>query len=226
MKRLCLVLALACVAMAAGGYRLLKKYPLPGDGGWDYLTVDAAARRLYVSHGTQVHVLDLDSGAMLASIPAQGAHGVALAPQVGHGFITNGTSDNVTIFDLKTWQAAAMVPTGKKPDAIVYDDHTMRIFANNGGRASSTVIDAANGKVLGTVELGGGPESSVADGKGFVFTNLEDKSEMVKIDAETMTVVARWKLAPCEAPSSLGIEPAEAHDGASGQDRQFRQGMS
>ena len=208
MKRVFWALALACVATAAGGYRLLKKYPAPGDGGWDYLTVDAAARRLYVSHATQVHVLDLDSGAVLASIPAQGAHGIALAPQAGRGFITNGTSDNVTMFDLKTWQAIGTVPAGKKPDAIVYDDATKRIFANNAGSASSTVIDAADGKVLGTVELGGGPESSVADGKGFVFTNLEDKSEMVKIDATAMTVVARWKLAPCEAPSSLGIDRA------------------
>ena len=206
MKRSLLVLALTCVAMAAGGYRLLKKYPLPGEGGWDYLTVDAAARRLYVSHGAQVQVVDLNSGAVLGSIPAQGAHGVALAPESGRGFITNGTSDNVTVFDLKTLQVTGTLPTGKKPDAIVYDDATRRVLANNGDGASSTVIDAADAKVSGTIELAGGPESSVADGKGFVFTNLEDKSEPVKIDAKAMKVVARWRLAPCEAPSSLGID--------------------
>ncbi len=207
-KRTFCLLAIVCVAMAAGGYRLVKKYPLPGEGSWDYLTVDATARRLYVSHASQVHVVDLNTGDALASIPAKGAHGIALAPGAGRGFITNGTGDNVTVFDLKTLEATSTVPTGKKPDAIAYDDATTRVFANNGDSASSTVIDSATAQVLGTVELGGGPESSVADGKGFVYTNLEDKSEMVKIDAKSMKVVARWKLAPCEAPSSLGIDRA------------------
>ena len=188
--------------------RLMKKYALPGEGSWDYLTVDAAARRLYVSHNSQVHVVDLNSGSVVGSIPAKGAHGIALAPESGRGFITNGTGDNVTVFDLKTLQATGSTPTGKKPDAIVYDDATRRVFANNGNSSSSTVIDSADGRVLGTVELGGAPESSVADGKGFLFTNLEDKSELVKIDARAMKVVARWRLAPCEAPSSLGIDRA------------------
>ena len=203
-----MILALGCALTAADGYRLLKKYPLPGEGGWDYLTLDAASRRLYVSHGSQVHVLDADSGEVLGSIPAKGSHGVALAPEFGRGFITNGSADNVTMFDLKTLKPLGEVATGKKPDAIAYDEATKRVFANNGDSDSSTVINAADGKVLGTVDLGGGPESSAADGKGMVFTNLEDKSEMVKIDARAMKVVARWKLAPCEQPSALAMDRA------------------
>lgn len=208
MKRTLSILALGCTLMAADGYRLLKKYPLPGEGGWDYLTLDAASRRLYVSHGAQIHVLDADSGEALGSIPAKGSHGVALATEFGRGFITNGSADNVTIFDLKTLKPIGEVATGKKPDAIVFDDATKRVFANNGDSGSSTVINAADGKLLGTVDLGGGPEASTADGKGMVFTNLEDQSEMVKIDARAMKVVARWKLAPCEQPSALAMDRA------------------
>jgi DNA-binding beta-propeller fold protein YncE len=206
MKRAWLILALGCALTAADGYRLLKKFPLPGEGSWDYLTLDVASRRLYVSHGAQIHVLDADSGEALGSIPAKGSHGVALATEFGRGFITNGSADNVTIFDLKTLKPVGEVATGKKPDAIAFDDATKRVFANNGDSASSTVIDAADGKVLGTVDLGGGPEASAADGRGMVYTNLEDKSEMVKIDARTMKVVARWKLAPCEQPSALAMD--------------------
>ena len=208
MKRTWLILALGCALTAADGYRLLKKYPLPGEGSWDYLTLDVASRHLYVSHGAQIHVLDADSGEVLGSIPAKGAHGVALATEFGRGFITNGTADNVTMFDLKTLKPIGDVATGKKPDAIAFDDFTKRVFANNADSSSSTVINAADGKVLGTVDLGGAPEASAADGKGMVFTNLEDKSEMAKIDARTMKVVARWKLAPCEQPSALAMDRA------------------
>jgi DNA-binding beta-propeller fold protein YncE len=208
MKWTWLAFSLATVVLAADGYHLLKKFPIPGDGGWDYLTVDPDARRVYVSHASQVQVLDSDSGAVLGSITAKGSHGIALANEFGRGFVTNGTGNNVTVFDLKTLKPISSVPTGDKPDAILYDRATKRVFANNGGGDSSTVINAADGKVLGTVDLGGAPESSAADGKGFIFTNLEDKSEMVKINAAEMKVVARWKLGACEKPSALAMDQA------------------
>src|SRR5271157_2577759 len=172
---------------------VLKKIPIPGQGSWDYLTVDESARRLYVSHGTQVEVLDIDSGTVVGSIPkTPGVHGIAIAPEVGRGFVSNGQASTVTIFDLKTLKPIADVPTGKKPDAIIYDPATSRVFAFNGDSNSATAIDAATGKVAGTVELGGGPEFAVADGKGFVFNNLEDESLVLKIDARKLTVEQRW----------------------------------
>ena len=200
-----MVFVLAGSLGAADGYHLIKKIPISGDGSWDYLTVDATARRVYVSHSSAVHVVDADTGMVLGSIPANGSHGIAVASEFDRGFITNGSTDNVTVFNLKTLKPVTTVPTGKKPDAIVYDDATKHIFANNNGGNSSTVINAADGKMLGTVELGGAPESSAADGKGFIFTNLEDKSELVKIDAAHLTVIARWKLGACEEPSALAM---------------------
>jgi YVTN family beta-propeller protein len=194
-------------APPAGGDSVTKKIPIPGQGSWDYLTVDAAARRLYVSHGTQVEVLDVDSGAIVGNIPnTPGVHGIAIAPELGRGFVSNGQASTVTIFDLKTLKPIAEVPTGKKPDAIIYDPATSRVFAFNGGSNSATAIDAANGKVAGTVDLGGGPEFAAADGKGFVFDNLEDESQVVKINARDLKVEQRWPTAPCKAPSSIAID--------------------
>jgi len=196
-------------ALAQGGYKVTQRIAIPGTGGWDYLTVDEAARRLYVSHGTQVEVIDLDSKTLVGTIPnTPGVHGVALAPELGRGFITNGGNSTVTIFDLKTLKKIADVPTGKKPDAIIYDPATSQVFAFNGDSESATVISAADGKVAGTVPLGGGPEFAAADGKGYVYDNLEDKSQIVKIDAHKLTVEARWPVAPCEAPSSMAMDRA------------------
>ncbi len=194
-------------AASGGGYHLLKKYPVPGDGGWDYLVVDEAARRLFVSHGSQVEVLDVDSGAVVGRIPdTKGVHGIALDRDTGRGFISNGGADTVTMFDLKTLRVLGHVKTGKNPDAIMYDPFTRRVFVSNAGSDSATVIGAADGKVAGTIALGGGPEFVVSDGQGYVFQNLEDKSEMLKINARTLEIEARWPLAPCEAPSSLAID--------------------
>src|SRR6266849_189897 len=166
-------------AAAADGYSVVKKIPIPGQGSWDYLSVDVAARRLYVSHGTQVEVLDIDSGAIVSNIPkTPGVHGVAIAPQLGRGFVINGQAATVTIFDLKTLKPIGDAPTGQKPDAIIYDPATSRVFAFNGASNSATAIDAATGKVVGTVDLKGGPEFAASDGKGFVFDNLEDESQV------------------------------------------------
>jgi len=192
---------------SSDGYHLVKKIPIPGTGSWDYLTLDEVARRLYVSHGTQVEVLDVDSGAIVGQIPnTLGVHGIAIAPELGRGFVSDGQASTVTIFDLKTLKTIGEVPTGKKPDAIIYDPATSRVFAFNGGSDSATAIAAAEGKVAGTVDLGGGPEFATADGTGFLFDNLEDESLVVKIDSRKLTVEQRWKTAPCASPSSLAMD--------------------
>jgi DNA-binding beta-propeller fold protein YncE len=200
---------LLSISTAQGGYSVVKKIPIPGQGGWDYLTVDEGARRLYVSHGAQVEVLDLDSLTLVGNIPkTPGVHGIAIAPELGRGFISNGQGNNVTIFDLKTLKPLGEVPTGQKPDAIIYDLATSRVFAFNGGSNSATAIDAASGKVAGTVNLEGGPEFAAADGKGSVFDNLEDESLVVKINSRDLKVEQRWPTAPCASPSSMAMDRA------------------
>jgi YVTN family beta-propeller protein len=196
-------------AWSADSYQIKKKISIPGQGSWDYLTVDEGARRLYVSHGTQVEVLDLDSGAIVGKIEnTQGVHGIAIAPDQGRGFVSDGQSSTVTIFDLKTLKTIAEVPTGKKPDAIIYDPATSRVFAFNGGSNSATVIEAKDGKVAGTIDLGGGPEFAAADGNGYVYNNLEDESLVLKINSRTLKVEQRWPTAPCSSPSSMAIDSA------------------
>jgi YVTN family beta-propeller protein len=199
----------AVAAPPADGYSIVKKIPIPGEGSWDYLSVDEGARRLYVSHGTQVEVVDVDSGAVVGNIPnTPGVHGIAVAAELGRGFVSNGKASTVTIFDLNTLKPIADVPTGQKPDAIIFDPATSRVFAFNGGSNSATAIDAATGKVAGTIDLGGGPEFAAADGNGFVYNNLEDESLVLKIDSRKLTVVQRWPTAPCASPSSMAMDRA------------------
>ncbi|MGB8583124.1 MAG: YncE family protein [Candidatus Sulfotelmatobacter sp.] len=208
-------LALSCfvppvvASPPADGYSVIKKIPISGQGSWDYLTVDESARRLYVSHGTQVEVLDIDSGDIVGNIPKTlGVHGIAIAPYFGRGFVSNGKTSTVTIFDLKTLKPIADVPTGQKPDAIIFDPATSRVFAFNGGGNSATAIDAATGKVAGTVDLGGGPEFAAADGDGFIYDNLEDEGLVLKIDSRKLAVTQRWPTAPCASPSSMAMDRA------------------
>jgi hypothetical protein len=207
--------ALVCAALPAfaappaDGYSITKKIQIPGQGSWDYLTVDEAARRLYVSHGTQVEVIDVDSLTVVATIPnTAGVHGIAIAPELGRLFTSNGQTATVTIFDLKTLKPIADVPTGKKPDAIIFDPATSRVFAFNGASDSATAIDGATGKVAGTIALGGGPEYAAADANGFVYDNLEEESLVLKIDSHKLTVDQRWPTAPCASPSSMAIDRA------------------
>ena len=149
--------------------------------------------------------MDVDSGSVVGKIEnTPGVHGIAMPPELGRGFVSNGQAATVTIFDLKTPKKTGEVPTGKKPDAILYDPATSRVFAFNGGSNSATVIDAKEGKAFGTVNLGGGPEFAAADGKGYVYDNLEDDALVLKIDAKKMTVVQRWKT--CDAPSSMAMD--------------------
>jgi YVTN family beta-propeller protein len=214
-RKFCLatVLTVSCALFAApappSGYSIIKKIPIAGQGSWDYLTVDEAARRLYVSHGTQVEVLDIDSLTVVGNLPkTPGVHGIAIAPELGRGFVSNGQASTVTIFDLKTLKPIADVPTGQKPDAIIYDPATSRVFAFNGGSNSATAIDAATGRVAGTVDLGGGPEFAAADGNGFVYNNLEDESLLLKINSRELKVEQRWPTAPCTSPSSMAMDQA------------------
>jgi YVTN family beta-propeller protein len=200
--------ALASLPTAsAEGFALSKKIPIAGRGSWDYLTVDQKGRRLYVSHGTQVEVLDVDSGAIVGKIlNTLGVHGIAIAPEFGRGFVTNGQASTVTIFDLKTLKTIMEVPVGKKPDAIIYDPATSRVFAFNGESNSATAIQAADGKVAGTVDLGGGPEFAVADGSGYIYNNLEETSVVLKINSRSLKVEQRWPTAPCASPSSIAMD--------------------
>jgi DNA-binding beta-propeller fold protein YncE len=194
-------------AKAEEGYTLQKTVPIPGDGGWDYLIVDDAGRRVYISHGTQVDVLDADSYEHKGTIPdTKGVHGIAVVPDLGKGFTSNGKADTVTIFDLKTLKPLSEVKTGKNPDAIIYDSSSKRVFAFNGRDKSATAIDADKGEAVGTVDLEGRPEFAVADGAGNVYVNLEDKNTLVKFDAQKLKVLERWKLEGGDEPASLAMD--------------------
>lgn len=198
----------ASFAVASGpGYQVLKKIPVPGEGGWDYLTVDSAAHRLYVSHGTRVEVIDLDSEKVVGQIPdTAGVHGIALAAEFGRGYTSNGGANTSTAFDLKTLKVLGPIPTGKKPDAIIYDPASKRVFAFNGDSKTATAINAADGKVAGTVDLGGGPEFATADGKGTVFVNLEEENMVVAFDSQNLKVLNKWPLDPCKTPTAMAID--------------------
>jgi len=205
----CVLAASALAAQPETQYSVIKKIPIPGQGSWDYLSVDESARRLYVSHGTQVEVLDVDSGSIVGKIPnTLGVHGIAIASELGRGFVSDGKASTVTIFDLKTLKTIGQVQTGKGPDAIIYDPATSRVFAFNGDGNSATVIEASSGKVAGTIDLGGGPEFAAADGTGYVFNNLEDQSMVVKINSRNLKAEQHWPTAPCQSPSSIAIDRA------------------
>jgi DNA-binding beta-propeller fold protein YncE len=189
------------------GYSLLKTIKLGGEGGWDYITFDSETRHLYVSRATKVVVLDVDSEKVVGEIPnTQGVHGIALAMELEKGFISDGRANDVTIFDMKTLKTLGTVAAGTNPDAIVYDAGTKRVFTMNGRSKDSTAIDAVAGKVLSTIVLPGKPEFAVSGGRGGIFVNIEDKSEMVRIDAEKLTLTNTWPLAPCESPSGLAMD--------------------
>jgi YVTN family beta-propeller protein len=188
-------------------YRVTKTIAVGGDEGWDYLTMDSEARRLYVSHGSHVVVVDADTNSVVGDIPdTQGVHGIAIAPDAGRGFTSNGRANTVTIFDRKTLKVLGTVKVGTNPDAITYDPATQRVFTMNGRSQDATAINALDGSVVGTLALGGKPEFAVADGKGTIFVNIEDKSELVQFDARGLKLLHRWPLAPCEEPSGLAAD--------------------
>jgi len=192
---------------AATGYHILNEIKIGGEGGWDYLTVDSAAQRLYVSHATRVVVVDLATGKVVGDIPdTPGVHGIALAPKLNKGFISNGRGNNVTIFDLKTLKATGTVPTGENPDDITFEPVSGRVLAFNGRSRSVTIMDAAAGKAISTIALPGKPEFAVSDGRGKVYDNIEDTNEVVEIDAATAKVTKKYTLTGCEGPSGLAMD--------------------
>jgi YVTN family beta-propeller protein len=195
--------------MGGAGYHLANKYKLGGEGGWDYLAGDFTSRRLFISRGTRVLVVDINNGSVIGEIPGlHRSHGIALAPEFNKGFASDGVPGTVVVFDYKTLKVLDTVTTDKDCDGIIYDPGSKRVFTFNGDANTSSVIDAATGKMLGNIPLGGGPEFAAADGKGYVFANLEDKSSMVKINSQTMKVEQTWPLAPCQSPSGLAIDAA------------------
>lgn len=191
-------------------YKVIKRWPVGGEGGWDYLKVDPDARRIYVSRGTHVMIVDENSGKVIGDIPdTKGVHGIALAPELGKGFTSNGGEATVTVFDLKTLKPITKIKTtGDNPDSIIYDPQTKRVFTLNGKSSNSTAIDAVTGKVVGTVNLNGKPEEPALDGRGNMFVNLEDKSSILEFNTKTLEVKGTWPLAPCEGPSALAYDSA------------------
>ena len=192
---------------AAPGYHLLKKIEVGGEGGWDYLSIDSAGRRLYVSRSTRVMVFDVDTGKSVGEIPdTPGVHGIAIADDLGRGFTSNGRDGSVTIFELKTLKPISKVKVGTNPDCILYDPATHRVFAFNRGSSDVSAIEAKTGEVAGLIPLGGHPEFATADGKGMVFVNLDNKSEVVAIDSKKLIATAHWPVAPGEDPSGMAID--------------------
>jgi len=189
-------------------YKVLNKIKVEGDGGWDYLAVDTLYNRLFISHATVVNVVEIHGGKLIQTIPdTKGVHGIALAYDLNKGFISNGKDTSVTVFDLKTLQTIGLVKvTGNNPDAILYDPFTKKVFTFNGRSSNATVIDGASGRILETIPLDGKPEFAVSDGKGKVYVNIEDKSELCTINPVTMKVERYWPLAPGEEPSGLAID--------------------
>jgi len=213
MKRvlpLLLLFVLSCTLLFSQQplYHVVGKISLAGEGGWDYLTVDTAAHRLYVSRSTHVVVIDLDRDSVIGDIPnTLGVHGIAFVRELNRGFTSNGRDTTVTVFDLKTLAPISVVKvTGANPDAIVYEPLSRRVFTFNGRGANATAIDPQSGAVVGTLDLGGKPDNAVSDGRGRMYVNIEDKSELVAFDPRTLKVLSRWSLAPCEEPSGLAID--------------------
>jgi YVTN family beta-propeller protein len=196
-------------AQSPAPYHQIASYTLGGDGGWDYLTLDTAGHRLFVSRGDRVMVIDESSGKLLSEITGlHRTHGIAFDYGARHGFITASGDSSVTMFDLGTLKVLGTVKAGAGADALIFDSGSGHAFSFNGGGNSATVIDGHTGKSIATIPLGGRPEFAAADGKGKVFANLEDSSAMVEIDTKTNRVTRRWPLAPCESPSGLAIDVA------------------
>lgn len=207
MKLTTAFLTVALFASAAD-YRVTGRIPIGGEGGWDYLTIDASARRAYVSHATHVAVVDLETQKVVGDVPdTPGVHGIAIASKLNQGFTSNGRSNNVTIFDLKTLKATGQVKTGENPDAIIYDPASGLVFTFNGRSKDSTVIDPASGAVKSTIPLGGKPEFAVVDGRGKLWVNIEDTHEIAELDTRKPAVAKRYTLEGCEEPSGLALDP-------------------
>ncbi len=188
-------------------FKLLRTLEIGGEGRWDYVTVEPEAHRIFVPRSTNVMVIDTETGKVIGEITnCEGVHGVALAPEFGRGFTSNGRANTSTIFELKTLKTVGSVKTGENPDAILFDPSSKRVLTFNGRSKDATVFSATDGTVAGAISLGGKPEAGVADGNGQVFVNIEDKSEIVRIDPKELKVTARWPIAPGEEPTGLALD--------------------
>jgi DNA-binding beta-propeller fold protein YncE len=190
------------------GYRVQTRYPVPGDGGFDYVYIDSAARRVYLSHGTQVDVIDADSGKVVGTIAeTPGVHGVAIASEFKHGFTSNGRENKVSMFDPATLALIKKIDVGKGPDGIYYDPASKRVFTNNHGSHDITAIDANSGEVVGTVKLNGDGEQAVIGGDGLVYVNSEDTAEVVAFDPKSLEVKNRFPIGVAKTPTGLAYDP-------------------
>lgn len=195
---------------APPAYHVTRHIPVPGDGGWDYVTFDTARSRLFIARSTRVQVVDANSGQLVGEIPnTGGVHGVALAYGLGKGYTSNGRDTTVTVFDFVSLEPRKTFHvTGAGPDGILFDSATSRVFTFNGHGQSATAIDAVGDTVVGTIPLGGKPEAAVSDGKGNIFVNIEDRSTIVEFDAARLTILHTYPIAPCEEPSGLAMDQA------------------
>lgn len=203
-----LMLFCAAYTSAQTNYKILNKFQIVGNGGWDYITMDESTSRLYISHGNELNVYDVTTNKLLGTIPdTKGVHGITLAKNLNKGFISNGRDTSVTVIDLKTMKTIVKVKvTGNNPDAILYDPFSEKVFTFNGRSSNSTVIDAKTNKVIGTIKLSGKPEFPVSDLKGKIFVNIEDKNSISVINVTTQKVEQSWSVAPGESPSGLAID--------------------
>jgi YVTN family beta-propeller protein len=204
-----LILAFAAVAVAAPPtYKVVGNIKIGGANRTDYTYCDSANHRLYVSHGTQTEVIDTNTDKLVGTIPdTQGVHGIAIANDLGKGYTSNGTTNNVTVFDIATLKVTGKINTGQNPDSIIYEPVTHRILTFNGKSNDFTLIDAKTGTVISaSVAVGGKPEFSQVDGKGHVFVNIEDKNEIIEINAQEGLIMKRYSIAPCDGPSGLAID--------------------
>jgi DNA-binding beta-propeller fold protein YncE len=204
---------LATHAQASSQYRIANEVPLPGDEGWDYLTFETGGQRLFIAHGTRVQVVDTEKLAVTGEIAdTPGVHGIALAPDLGRGYISAGRSGVIVVFDLKTLARLKEIKTtGENPDAILYDAASHRVFTFNGRGRNATAVDARTNEVIGTIALDAKPEFAVSDGKGRIYVNLEDKNSLAVIDAQKLSVTSVWPISGCEEPSGLALDAVGQH---------------
>jgi DNA-binding beta-propeller fold protein YncE len=207
--RFWILLAIAALAVAAEapGFKVTKKYPVPGDGGFDYIVFDGSSNRLYVSHGTKVDVLDANSGKVLGSVEnTPGVHGIAIVTSLHRGFTTNGGDATVSVFDTKTFKTLKKISVAKDPDFAFYDPKTGRVLVCHGDAAAITAIDPEKEVVVGKIDLGGGAEAAVLDGKGTGFVNLEEEAMVVSFDPQTLAVKQKWPITGGKTPTGLAMD--------------------
>jgi YVTN family beta-propeller protein len=205
------LLAVWASAADAPGFKLTQRYPVPGDGGFDYIVFDSSSNRLYVSHGTEMDVLDADSGKLLGKVePTPGVHGTAIVPELHRGFITNGGDGTVSVFDTETFKTIKKIPVAKDPDFVFYDPKTKRVLVCHGDAEVITAIDPAKEAVIGEVKLGGGAEAGVVDGKGNGFVNLEESAQLVNFDPESLAVKHKYPITGCKTPTGLAIDASNS----------------